>query len=312
MPSGAGLLIVDKPSGWTSHDVVAKVRRLAETRRVGHAGTLDPMATGVLVVGVGRGTRLLTFLVGCDKTYLATIRLGQSTSTDDAEGVVTATADAGRLTETEVDTAVAALTGAQDQVPSTMSAIKVGGQRAYARVRGGEQVQLAARPVVVRRFDVLEMATGTAYRDDGTEATVLDIGVVVEVSAGTYVRALARDLGAALGVGGHLTQLRRTSVGRFGVEAANELAALEGRGPEALPLVSLADAARGHFRVHELTAEQAAALSHGRTIESAPPPGPDGAASPVAGIGPDGRLIAMLDESAPQAKAHVVFAPAGS
>lgn len=310
MASGDGLLIVDKPAGWTSHDIVAKVRRLAGTRRVGHAGTLDPMATGVLVVGVGRGTRLLTFLVGCDKAYTATIRLGQSTTTDDADGGVTATSDVSEVTVGQICAAVAALTGPYEQVPSTVSAIKVGGKRAYARVRGGEWVDLAARPVQVHRFDVLETATATAYRPDGTEATVLNVDVAVEVSAGTYVRALARDLGTALGVGGHLIRLRRTRVGRYGVAAACDLAELEGRGAEGLPLVSLADAARAQFRVHELTPEEAVALSHGRRIASLER-GAAGA-SAVAGIGPDGRLIAMLDESGPQARTHVVFAPAGS
>jgi len=309
---GDGLLVINNPSGWTSHDVVAKVRRLAQTRRVGHAGTLDPLATGVLVVGIGRGTRLLTFLVGCDKAYTATIRLGQSTSTDDADGQVTATVDPSGLTVAQVSAAIAALTGRQEQVPPAVSSIKVGGKRAYARARDGEQVDLAARAVVVHRFDLLELATGTAYRQPGTESTVLDAEVALEVSAGTYVRALARDLGAALGVGGHVTRLRRTRVGLFGLEAASDLAALEALGPDGLTLISLADAARAHFRIHELTAVQADALSHGRTIESAPGPEAEGEALPVAGIGPDGRLIAMLDESAPQARAHVVFTPAGS
>ncbi|MGV1010072.1 MAG: tRNA pseudouridine(55) synthase TruB [Dermatophilaceae bacterium] len=306
-----GLLVVDKPGGWTSHDVVAKVRRLAGTRRVGHAGTLDPMATGVLVLGIGRGTRLLTFLVGCDKAYTATIRLGQASTTDDADGVVTATADVEALTPDAVTAGAAALTGRFEQVPSVVSAVKVDGKRAYVRVRAGEDVVLAPRPVAVHRFDVLGLATGTAYRKDGSETGVLDVDVAVEVSAGTYVRALARDLGAALGVGGHLTRLRRTRVGRFAVDSAHGLSALEAAGPGLLPLVSLADAARTQFPVHELTAEEAVGLSHGRRIGSACGPA-GGVRTAVAGIGPDGRLIAMLDESAPQARAHVVFAPSGS
>src|SRR5690606_32602498 len=207
-PVADGILVVDKPSGWTSHDVVARTRRLAATRKVGHAGTLDPMATGVLVLGINKGTRLLTFLVGCDKDYAATIRLGQSTNTDDAEGEVVSASGAGHLGAAEVSAAVARLTGEIEQVPSTVSAIKVDGRRAYARARAGEDVTLAARPVTVSRFEVLDRRAG----DAGT-VPVLDLDVAVTVSSGTYVRALARDLGTALGCGGHLTHLRRTRVG---------------------------------------------------------------------------------------------------
>lgn len=216
-----GLVIVDKPAGWTSHDVVARVRRLAGTRRVGHAGTLDPMATGVLVVGVDRATRLLTYLVGADKEYAATMRLGVTTTTDDAEGEVGAVADAAAVagvTQEALAQAVEALTGRIEQVPSSVSAIKVDGKRAYARVRAGEDVALPPRPVTVHRFDV----TGTR-RAEQDGAPVLDVDVVVTCSSGTYVRALARDVGARLGVGGHLTALRRTRVGAYGLDVARPL-----------------------------------------------------------------------------------------
>ena len=222
MSAPDGLLVVDKPAGWTSHDVVGRARRLCGTRRVGHAGTLDPMATGVLVLGVNKATRLLTFLVGSDKAYTATIRLGQSTITDDAEGEVVATAPADRVDAEALRAAVAALTGEIEQVPSAVSAIKVDGERSYARVRAGEDVVLAARPVTVPRFEVLGTRQAEA---DGVP--VLDVDVEVEVSSGTYVRALARDLGAALGVGGHLTALRRTRVGSFTLDQAHTLPELE-------------------------------------------------------------------------------------
>ena len=201
-----GLIVVDKPPGMTSHDVVARVRRLAQTRRVGHGGTLDPMATGVLVLGVGRATRLLTYVIGADKGYAATIRLGQSTVTDDAEGPVVTEAPAGSVDDAAIQAGLAALTGVISQVPSAVSAIKVGGQRAYARVRAGEEVALAARQVTVSRLDLLDVRR---------LGEVIDLDVAVDCSSGTYVRALARDLGAGLGVGGHLTALRRTRVGGF-------------------------------------------------------------------------------------------------
>ena len=288
-----GLLLVDKPAGWTSHDVVARIRRVCGTRRVGHAGTLDPMATGVLVLGVGRATKLLTFLVGCDKGYAATVRLGESTVTDDAEGDVVASADASEVSRAAIDAAVAGLTGAIQQVPSSVSAIKIDGQRSYARVRSGEDVKLTARPVTVSRFAVLDV------RNAGTG---LDVDIEVEVSSGTYVRALARDLGSALGVGGHLTALRRTRVGRYAIADAVPLESLEPGGP--VPLVSMGDAARAQFALHELTAEEATAVGHGKRIPIA------GEGEPVvAALGPDGSLVAMLDESGPEARPIVVFAP---
>ena len=227
-----GVLVVDKPAGWTSHDVVGRVRRLAATRKVGHAGTLDPMATGVLVVGIGK-TRLLAYLSGADKAYTATIRLGATTLTDDAEGELLAVTGASGVSRQAVEDGVRPLTGAILQVPATVSAIKVAGERAYARVRAGEDVQLAARPVTVSRFAVL--ATRPAQLD-GTP--VLDVDVEVVCSSGTYVRALARDLGAALGVGGHLTALRRTRVGGFGLDVARTLEQLAEE-PADAPLAAL-------------------------------------------------------------------------
>lgn len=302
--AGDGLLVVDKAAGWTSHDVVARARRLCGTRRVGHAGTLDPMATGVLVLGVNRATRLLTFLVGCDKTYTATIRVGQSTVTDDAEGQVTASYDVSGVTLEAVGAAVAGLTGQIWQVPSAVSAVKVDGKRSYARVRAGEDVVLKARQVTVSRFDVLDHHVRTGGRQQ-----VLDLDVVVEVSSGTYVRALARDLGAALGAGAHLTALRRTRVGRFDLTQAHPLDELETASEAGgVPLVPIADAARASFPAHELTVEEATAVGHGQRVAALTPPRTD----PVAAFGPDGRLVAMLDESGTLAKAHVVFAPAGS
>ncbi|MDV3222768.1 tRNA pseudouridine(55) synthase TruB [Intrasporangium sp.] len=311
----SGLLVVDKPAGWTSHDVVARVRRLCGTRRVGHAGTLDPMATGVLVLGIEKGTKLLTFLVGLDKAYTATIRLGQATLTDDAEGEVTGSVG---ITDpaavaAALPSAVAALTGDIEQVPSSVSAIKVGGERSYARVRKGDDVDLPPRPVTVSRFEVLGVTPTTAPLTGGEVLDVLgvlDVDVEVEVSSGTYVRALARDLGAALGVGGHLTALRRTRVGRFGLSDAvplDELVArIEAGADPATCILPLAEAARAQLPVHELSVEEARSLGHGQRIPSG-----DVRAEAVAAIDPGGRLVAVLDESRSIARARVVFAPAG-
>jgi tRNA pseudouridine55 synthase len=304
MPAPDGLLVVDKPAGWTSHDVVGRTRRLCATRKVGHAGTLDPMATGVLVLGIGRATRLLTFLVGCDKDYTATIRLGQSTITDDAEGEVIASVAADGVTTEQLEAAVSQLTGDIQQVPSSVSAIKVKGERSYHRVRAGEDVELPPRPVTVGRFDLLATRAGDV---DGIP--VLDVDVEVTVSSGTYVRALARDLGAALGVGGHLTALRRTRVGTFSLDQAHDLESLGAVGdPAQLPVTTLADAARAQFTVRELTDAETTAVGYGQRVDSAQ----EGRTEPVAAFAPDGRLVAMLAESGHKAKAHVVFAPAGS
>lgn len=308
-----GLVVVDKPAGWTSHDVVARMRRIAGTRKVGHAGTLDPMATGVLVLGIGRATRLLTYVVGADKEYAATIRLGAATTTDDAEGEELTRADASGVTRAAIDAGVAALTGPIDQVPSSVSAIKVNGQRAYARVRAGEQVALAARPVTVSRFDVHAVRTVHLDATMSLDPTVplattvaLDVDVTVVCSSGTYVRALARDLGDALGVGGHLTVLRRTRVGGYGLAVArtlDELAALADDVP--LDVLSLADAARATFPVRDLTPDEARDLSYGKHIDAGPP-----GSEPVAAIAPDGTLIALLATSGSHARPVLVFAPA--
>lgn len=257
------------------------------------------MATGVLVLGVGKATKMLTFLVGLDKGYTGTIRLGQSTVTDDAEGEITHTADASGITDAQITAAVAELTGAIEQVPSAVSAIKVKGVRSYARVRAGEEVALPARPVTVRRFESVRVTNSPQAPE-----SVFDLDVTVEVTSGTYVRALARDLGAALGVGGHLTALRRTSVGRYGLALAHTL-----EQAEALPergIVEMATAAAAAFPVRHLTAAQEQSLRHGQRIDI-------GAArtdDPVAAIGACGDLVAIMDESGEMARSRVVF-PSG-
>jgi tRNA pseudouridine55 synthase len=283
---------VDKPAGMTSHDVVARVRRLAGTRRVGHGGTLDPMATGVLVVGVERGTRLLTYVVGTCKRYTATIRLGQSTVTDDAEGEVIATVDASGVTDSAVRAGLAALRGDLDQVPSSVSAVKVDGRRSYARVRAGEQVSLPARPVTVYRLDLTGLHRPAA-------GGVLDLDVEVECSSGTYVRALARDLGASLGVGGHLTALRRTAVGAFTVAEASTLDELAARpDPVAIPLS--AAVARCLPR-RDVDAGTARVLAHGGPLSAVGVPGPYGVFDPA------GRAIAIVRERHGRARPEVVL-----
>jgi tRNA pseudouridine55 synthase len=281
-----GLLVVDKPSGWTSHDVVGRVRRLAETRKVGHAGTLDPMATGVLVLGIGRATRLLGHLSLTDKSYDATIRLGVTTVTDDAEGDVLEQRDASDVGD--VAAAMAALTGDIEQVPSAVSAVKVDGVRSYARVRAGEDVQLAARRVTVSRFELVER------RGE-------DLVVRVDCTSGTYVRALARDLGEALGVGAHLTALRRTRVGPFSIDDARTLDQLA----DELAVVPLDVAVDASFPRRALTEEEAVALSHGKKLAATGEPGTYGA------FAPDGRCIALVEDRDDVARPTLVFAPAG-
>ncbi|GAA3025711.1 tRNA pseudouridine(55) synthase TruB [Kitasatospora albolonga] len=298
-----GLVIVDKPEGLTSHGVVAKLRWLAGTRKVGHAGTLDPMATGVLVIGVERATRLLGHLMLTAKTYEATIRLGQTTVTDDREGDVTASADASAVAREAIDAGIAALTGEIMQVPSKVSAIKIDGKRSYARVREGEDFELAARPTTIHSFVVHEQRAAVA--EDGTP--VIDLDVTVECSSGTYIRALARDLGAGLGVGGHLTALRRTKVGPYGLDSARTLEQLEEavKGEDGAPLEVLAigDAAAAAFPRWDVDAEQAEQLSHGTRLK-APGLGVDG---PIAVFAPDGRFLALIEEKAGQAKPVAVF-----
>ncbi|MGW4381547.1 tRNA pseudouridine(55) synthase TruB [Kitasatospora sp. NPDC004531] len=290
-----GLVIVDKPEGITSHGVVAKLRWLAGTRKVGHAGTLDPMATGVLVIGVERATRLLGHLMLTAKTYDATVRLGQTTVTDDREGEVTASTPADAVAREAIDAEIAKLTGEIMQVPSKVSAIKIDGKRSYARVREGEDFELAARPTTVHSFTVHEVRPAVA--EDGTP--VLDLDVTVECSSGTYIRALARDLGAALGVGGHLTMLRRTKVGPYSVESAHTVEQLE----EKLEVLPIAEAAAAAFPRWDIDADQAKLLSNGVRLP-APGLGVDG---PIAVFDPDGRFLALVEEHAGKAKPVAVF-----
>ncbi|CAM2903142.1 tRNA pseudouridine(55) synthase TruB [Prescottella defluvii] len=293
---GAGLLIVDKDAGMTSHDVVSRCRKLLNTRKVGHAGTLDPMATGVLILGVERATKLLGLLALTTKSYRATIRLGQATTTDDAEGEVLSTADASAVTDDQVAAEVAKLTGDIQQVPASVSAIKVDGQRAHALVRAGEDVTLAARPVTVSKFEIL------ARRDvAGGAGSFVDLDVDVDCSSGTYIRALARDLGAALGVGGHLTALRRTSVGPFTLDHARTLEQLADD-----PAVSLDidQAAQTAFPHRQISAEEAESISQGRWLE------PIGMKGVYAAIDPNGHTIALLQERGKRASSVMVVRPA--
>lgn len=298
-----GILLVDKPKGPTSHGVVAAARRALGTRKIGHAGTLDPMASGLLVLGVGHATRLLTFIVGADKEYFATVRLGESTTTEDAEGELVSRADPAAIdlvADDRIDAAMAALRGDMLQVPSAVSAIKVDGKRAYQRVREGEQVELEARAVRIDEFELLAPPARRAAGRDGAPAATIDLDVRVVCSSGTYVRALARDLGDALGVGAHLTALRRSRVGGFHIDEAISLPGL-GDGPadadthpEAttrIRLQSPAEAARRILPSIELTEGEAIDLGHGKRVrrELAQPP-----AVPAAAFAPSGRLVGVV------------------
>lgn len=275
----SGLVVIDKPAGLTSHDVVAQVRRLAGTRRVGHAGTLDPMATGVLVLGVNRATRLLGHLLVTDKVYDATFRLGTSTTTDDAEGDVIATVGTGHLTEDQVLNELSVFVGEIDQVPAAVSAIKVDGRRAYERVRAGEQVELAPRRVRIDSIEVHQIRLG----DEG-----VDLDVSVRCTSGTYIRAIARDLGDLLGAGGHLTALRRTAVGPFGMESARTLEQLH----ETPVLIPIAEAARAAFPSYDLDEDTAADVRYGRKLLL-----DLNAAGPVALFAPDGEFLALYEQA---------------
>lgn len=334
-----GLLVVDKPSGWTSHDVVARGRRLAGTRKVGHAGTLDPMATGVLLLGIGRATRLLGYLALATKSYQATIRLGQATVTDDAEGDVLTTSDTGGLTREDVERAIRGFRGDIMQVPSSVSAIKVDGERAYKRVRAGEDLDLPARPVHIAWFGVAGVRV---------VGSCLDVDVLVDCSTGTYVRALARDLGQVLMVGGHLTALRRTRVGSFTGTEAHTLESLAELDREQLPIIALRKVARREFAWYVIDSKDVSAVRNGRTLptrlrhtseeaeelglwlDDQYEPGPDGISVPAEdepaptyqpgerGLGPDGpvavlapggEFLALYEQHGPVAKAVAVFAP---
>jgi tRNA pseudouridine55 synthase len=288
----AGLVIVDKPSGMTSHDVVSRCRRIFATRKVGHAGTLDPMATGVLVIGIERATKILGLLMTETKSYTATIRLGQSTTTDDADGDLVSTASAQAVTDGQIEAAIVVLRGEIRQVPSAVSAVKVGGQRAYRLSREGHTVDLVARTVRIDRFDVLEVRR---------DAHVVDVDVEVDCSSGTYIRALARDVGVALGVGGHLTALRRTRVGRFGLDEAQTLDTLAERPSLGY---SLDQACLLAFPRRDLTADEAQATSHGRALSASGIPGL------YAATAPDGRVIALLRDVGARTKSVVVLRPA--
>ena len=285
-----GLVVVDKSPGMTSHAVVARVRRLAGTRKVGHAGTLDPMATGVLVLGVDRATRLLGHLMLTEKAYDATVRLGASTTTDDAEGEVTSVSKtaASSLPAGPVRAELEALIGDLEQVPTAVSAIKVEGKRAYQRVRDGEQVELKARPVTIHDLVV---------HDQRVVGDHLDVDISVRCSSGTYVRAIARDVGAALGVGGHLTALRRTAVGPFDLTAARTLDELA----DDFVVLPIADAARASFPVIDLTDAQAADVRVGRALDLELGPGPH------AVFAPDGQFLALYEQRGAQARPVAVF-----
>jgi tRNA pseudouridine(55) synthase len=291
----SGLVIVDKPGGITSHDVVARIRRLAGTRRVGHAGTLDPMATGVLIIGVEKATRLLGHLALAEKEYTGTIRLGQATDTDDADGQVIAETSAAGVTDEALAAAAAALTGEIEQVPPGYSAIKVAGKRAYTMARQGAAPRLAARTVTVWSFTV------AGLRRDGD---LTDADIAVTCSSGTYIRALARDLGAALGVGGHLTALRRTRVGPYDTAEARTLEQLA----DSFTVTPLAQAAARAFRPVNLSEDDAGLVAHGRRLPASVLSGAPGT-GPVAAFAPDGTLIALLTEEGGQARPLAVFVP---
>jgi tRNA pseudouridine55 synthase len=300
----SGIVVVDKSPAMTSHDVVARMRRIAGTRRVGHAGTLDPMATGVLVIGVGKATRLLGYLALTEKDYLATIRLGQATVTDDAEGEVVPhpgglepSVVASTLSEDSLRTALAKLTGQIEQVPPKISAIKINGKRAYHLTRSGAAPDLAARPVTVSRLDLLAVGPAAGTPD------MLDIDVAVTCSSGTYVRAIARDLGAALGTGGHLTALRRTRVGPYQVSAARTLDQLA----DVFEMIPLAQAAQAAFPAMHLDATAARLIAHGAKVQLTGGPGDQG--TPIAAFAPDGTLVALIAEEDGGMQPLAVFVP---
>jgi len=291
-----GLLLVDKPAGMTSHDVVSKVRKLAGTRKVGHAGTLDPMATGLLVLGIESATKLLTFVVGADKTYLATIRLGESTITDDREGDILQQATPEQISSvsSEAITAeLAKLRGVIQQVPSAVSAIKVNGERAYDRVRAGEVFELKSREVNISRLEVLG--------DIRREVNFIEIDIIVDCSSGTYIRAIARDLGAALGVGGHLTELRRTRIGKFDVANAMQL-----QSPVTpLPLLLSSEAVKHVMPLIEITPEQALFIRQGKRIS--------GEITEISALICQDTLVAIAETAGKQSiKSIVVFNDEGS
>ena len=288
---GSGLLLVDKPAGFTSHDVVAKSRKALGTKKIGHAGTLDPMATGLLVLGVNSGTKLLTFIVGADKTYQATIRLGSSTTTDDAEGEAVFQADQvllKQITKDQIENALEQFTGAIQQVPSKVSAIKVNGKRAYDLVRAGEEVELKAREVVVSRF---ELTSAVRHGEDFVE-----FDVEVDCSSGTYIRALARDIGILLSVGGYLTALRRTRIGNWKVDQALGIEAIN----ESSSLIAMTEAASSVMPVVEIDAKAAQDLVNGKRIQVE--------MEQASAVVSDGRLVAVVEPASEgKVRSLVVF-----
>lgn len=286
MSAESGVVVVDKPAGVTSHQVVGRLRRLLGTRRIGHAGTLDPMATGVLILGVNRATRLLGHLALHDKRYLATVRLGQGSTTDDADGEVAAVADASGITPGDLESALASLRGRIQQVPSAVSAIKVNGKRAYDLARRGMEVELKAREVEVTRLDVLASHPGEG---------ILDVDIDVECSSGTYVRAIARDLGKSLGVGGHLTALRRTRIGSYDLSVAVEL------GEDPPTMMSMADAAKRSFPCVTVDLGRAADVGFGRRLDMTVPADVTGILSPA------GELLALYRPDGDGAKPVAVL-----
>jgi tRNA pseudouridine55 synthase len=287
-----GFLVVDKAGGMTSHDVVAVGRKALGTRKVGHAGTLDPIATGILVLGFGNGTRLLQYITDGDKSYLATIVLGASTVTDDKEGEVIASTDASQVNDADIEKILKAMIGTIAQRPSSVSAVKVGGERAYDRVRAGETFELEARNVTITQLDILAVR----HLDATTE-----VDIEVTCSAGTYIRAIARDLGEALKVGGHLSALRRTRVAGFSEKDAVSFQDLK---DQKFSPLNLADVARTTFAVRELTVEEVTELSFGRPLSE------NGTTSITAAMSPDNRLIALLKDDGKHAKPIAVFAAA--
>jgi len=287
-----GFLIVDKEPGMTSHDVVAMGRKALGTRKVGHAGTLDPMATGVLVLGFGNGTRLLQYITDGEKSYTATIVLGASTVTDDHEGEVLIATDAHSVSDDEVKRILAAMIGTISQRPSSVSAVKVDGERAYDRVRAGEVFELAARTVTISSLQILEIR----HLEKTTE-----VDIDVTCSAGTFIRAIARDLGDELKVGGHLRALRRTRVAGFALDVATSVQDLKDKNFTALHLI---DVARRTFQARELTVEEVRELSFGRPLS------PSASNEIVAGISAQNELIALLKNESDKAKPVAVFAAA--
>jgi tRNA pseudouridine55 synthase len=286
-----GFVIVDKPSGMTSHDVVHQIRKLANTKKVGHAGTLDPDATGVLVIGLGKATRLLTFIVADNKTYQATIRLGQSRTTDDAQGEIIETKSCEKITDEAIKYELDKFVGDIQQIPSSVSAIKVDGKRAYDLVRQGEKVELAPRSVHISAIDVHEIKKIDEF---------IDVAVTVHCSSGTYIRAIARDLGNSLQVGGHLTNLRRTQSGQWSITNANKLTDLK---PGSLPIISMAQVATSIFPTVTIGQAETEDFIHGRSVRTTHTP-----AETIAVIDKNPSLIALAHGDGLTLKPHVVFA----